>query len=37
MVVIYDYIDAGEPLPAKIAAWWEAGFRALGYERPKRL
>ena len=31
-VVIYDYVDAAEPLLAKMAARREAGYRALGYE-----
>lgn len=32
MVVIYDYVDADEPLLTKMAAKREAGYRALGYE-----
>ena len=31
-VVIYDYVDADEPMLAKMAARREAGYRALGYE-----
>jgi superfamily II DNA or RNA helicase len=31
-VVIYDYVDAEEPLLAKMASRREAGYRALGYE-----
>jgi superfamily II DNA or RNA helicase len=31
-VVIYDYVDAEEPLLAKMAARREAGYKALGYE-----
>jgi superfamily II DNA or RNA helicase len=31
-VVIYDYVDADEPLLAKMAAKREAGYTALGYE-----
>ena len=31
-VVIYDYVDADEPLLAKMAAKREAGYKALGYE-----
>jgi len=31
-VVIYDYVDADEPLLAKMAARREAGYRALGYD-----
>jgi hypothetical protein len=30
-VVIYDYVDAAEPLLAKMAERREAGYRALGY------
>jgi superfamily II DNA or RNA helicase len=31
-VVIYDYVDAAEPLLAKMARRREAGYRSLGYE-----
>jgi superfamily II DNA or RNA helicase len=31
-VVIYDYVDAAEPLLAKMAGRREAGYRALGYD-----
>ena len=31
-VVIYDYVDAEEPLLAKMASRREAGYRALGYD-----
>jgi superfamily II DNA or RNA helicase len=31
-VVIYDYVDANEPLLARMAAKREAGYKALGYE-----
>ena len=31
-VVIYDYVDADEPLLAKMASRREAGYRALGYD-----
>jgi superfamily II DNA or RNA helicase len=31
-VVIYDYVDSGEPLLAKMASRREAGYRALGYD-----
>jgi superfamily II DNA or RNA helicase len=31
-VIIYDYVDADEPLLAKMAAKREAGYTALGYE-----
>jgi superfamily II DNA or RNA helicase len=31
-VVIYDYVDAKEPLLAKMASRREAGYRALGYD-----
>jgi superfamily II DNA or RNA helicase len=31
-VVIYDYVDANEPLLAKMASKREAGYEALGYE-----
>jgi superfamily II DNA or RNA helicase len=31
-VVIYDYVDADEPLLAKMASKREAGYKALGYE-----
>ena len=31
-VVIYDYVDADEPLLAKMASKREAGYRALGYD-----
>ncbi|MCC6887499.1 MAG: DEAD/DEAH box helicase [Hyphomicrobiales bacterium] len=31
-VVIYDYVDAAEPLLAKMAGKREAGYRALGYD-----
>lgn len=31
-VVIYDYVDAGEPMLASMAAKREAGYRSLGYE-----
>jgi superfamily II DNA or RNA helicase len=31
-VVIYDYVDAEEPLLAKMAGKREAGYKALGYE-----
>ena len=31
-VVIYDYVDANEPLLAKMASRRETGYRALGYE-----
>jgi hypothetical protein len=31
-VVIYDYVDADEPLLAKMASMQEAGYRALGYD-----
>jgi superfamily II DNA or RNA helicase len=31
-VVIYDYVDANEPMLAKMAAKREAGYQALGYE-----
>ena len=31
-VVIYDYVDADEPLLAKMAGKREAGYRALGYD-----
>jgi hypothetical protein len=31
-VIIYDYVDAGEPALAKMAAKREAGCKALGYE-----
>ena len=31
-VVIYDYVDADEPLLAKMASKREAGYEALGYE-----
>jgi superfamily II DNA or RNA helicase len=31
-VVIYDYVDANEPLLAKMAVKREAGYKALGYE-----
>ena len=33
-VVIYDYVDADEPLVAKMAGRREAGYRALGYDVP---
>jgi superfamily II DNA or RNA helicase len=31
-VVIYDYVDAAEPLLAKMASRREAGYRSLGYD-----
>ncbi len=31
-VVVFDYVDANEPLLAKIAGKREAGYRALGYQ-----
>src|SRR6516165_7099569 len=31
-VIIFDYVDANEPLLAKIAGKREAGYRALGYQ-----
>jgi superfamily II DNA or RNA helicase len=31
-VIIYDYVDAGEPMLAKMAARRQAGYRTLGYE-----
>ena len=31
-VVIYDYVDAAEPMLAKMAAKREAGYKALGYQ-----
>ena len=31
-VVIYDYVDADEPMLAKMAAKREAGYKALGYQ-----
>jgi len=31
-VIIYDYIDALEPVLAKMADRRRAGYRALGYE-----
>jgi superfamily II DNA or RNA helicase len=31
-VVIFDYVDANEPLLAKIAGKREAGYRAIGYQ-----
>ena len=31
-VVIYDYVDAAEPLLAKMAGRREAGYKALGYD-----
>jgi superfamily II DNA or RNA helicase len=31
-VVIYDYVDAAEPLLAKMAGRREAGYRSLGYD-----
>ena len=31
-VVIYDYVDADEPMLAKMAGRREAGYRALGYD-----
>ena len=31
-VVIYDYVDGGEPILARIAAKRRAGYRNLGYE-----
>ena len=31
-VVIYDYVDAQEPILAKMAAKREAGYRAIGYD-----
>jgi superfamily II DNA or RNA helicase len=31
-VIIYDYVDANEPMLAKMAARREAGYRSLGYE-----
>jgi superfamily II DNA or RNA helicase len=34
-VIIYDYVDAGEPMLAKMAARREAGYKALGYEVTK--
>jgi superfamily II DNA or RNA helicase len=34
-VIIYDYVDAGEPMLAKMAAKREAGYKALGYEVTK--
>ena len=31
-VIVFDYVDANEPLLAKIAGKREAGYRALGYQ-----
>jgi superfamily II DNA or RNA helicase len=31
-VVIYDYVDGGEPVLARMAAKRRAGYRSLGYE-----
>ena len=31
-VIIYDYVDSGEPMLASMAAKREAGYRSLGYE-----
>jgi superfamily II DNA or RNA helicase len=31
-VVIYDYVDAAEPLLVKMASRREAGYRSLGYD-----
>jgi hypothetical protein len=31
-VVVFDYVDANEPLLVKIAGKREAGYRALGYQ-----
>jgi superfamily II DNA or RNA helicase len=31
-VIIFDYVDASEPMLAKIASRREAGYRTLGYK-----
>jgi superfamily II DNA or RNA helicase len=31
-VVIYDYVDADEPMLVRMAAKREAGYRAIGYD-----
>jgi superfamily II DNA or RNA helicase len=31
-VVIYDYVDTGEPVLARMASKRRAGYRSLGYE-----
>ena len=31
-VIIYDYVDSGEPMLASMAPKREAGYRSLGYE-----
>src|SRR5271165_1418147 len=35
-VIIFDYVDANEPMLAKIAGKREAGYRALGYRAINR-
>ena len=32
-VLVYDYVDANEPMLAKMAAKREAGYRSLGYRK----
>ena len=31
-VIVYDYVDGGEPMLVRMAAKREAGYRSLGYE-----
>ena len=31
-VIVYDYVDIGEPMLARMAGKREAGYRSLGYE-----
>ena len=30
-VIVYDYVDASVPVLARMAAWRQTGYRALGY------